>query len=305
MLGGELPLGLGERHLRLVPFLAAGLKNAEIAERLSLSQKTVEGYVSELRSASGADSRGKLTVWCIELNPRRAPRNCVGPKEPIPSAHLELTCLLLASVGVARHDRPPEPARMGRVADWCGFALTCRSRCREVPSFHGTELSTPGLYSVWASPRFDGRKPHSMHNQSTCAAKSLRVPANSIRTLVLVLAVLSAVAVPMVGSASHPTSTTGDFASAGCTGRGNSHALIGGTYTTETITPYQQCGWYNLNCWWYVEGNAYAGCPGWQSFPITVGSPYGAANGVQGRHSVCDAGGPCGSAVYKYTLYIH
>jgi DNA-binding NarL/FixJ family response regulator len=51
------PAGLTRREVEVLRLLAAGLHNAEIAERLYLSPKTVEHHVSSLLAKLGVRSR--------------------------------------------------------------------------------------------------------------------------------------------------------------------------------------------------------------------------------------------------------
>lgn len=57
------------RHslLRLVPLLASGATNAEIARKLGLSKHTVEVYVSEMKSATGSRDRVALALLCQKV----------------------------------------------------------------------------------------------------------------------------------------------------------------------------------------------------------------------------------------------
>ena len=55
----ENPAGLTNRELEVLPLLAEGLRNAEIAQRLVLSQKTVDHHVSAILRKLGVNSRGQ------------------------------------------------------------------------------------------------------------------------------------------------------------------------------------------------------------------------------------------------------
>lgn len=55
----ENPAGLTNRELEVLPLLAEGLRNAEIAQRLVLSQKTVDHHVSAILRKLGVNTRGQ------------------------------------------------------------------------------------------------------------------------------------------------------------------------------------------------------------------------------------------------------
>jgi DNA-binding CsgD family transcriptional regulator/tetratricopeptide (TPR) repeat protein len=58
----ENPAGLTNRELEVLPLLAEGLRNAEIAQRLVLSQKTVDHHVSAILRKLGASTRGQASA---------------------------------------------------------------------------------------------------------------------------------------------------------------------------------------------------------------------------------------------------
>ncbi len=55
----ENPAGLTNRELEVLPLLAEGLRNAEIAQRLVLSHKTVDHHVSAILRKLGVTTRGQ------------------------------------------------------------------------------------------------------------------------------------------------------------------------------------------------------------------------------------------------------
>lgn len=58
----ENPAGLTNRELEVLPLIAEGLRNAEIAKRLVLSQKTVDHHVSAILRKLGVRTRGQASA---------------------------------------------------------------------------------------------------------------------------------------------------------------------------------------------------------------------------------------------------
>ena len=63
----ENPAGLTARELEVLPFLAEGLRNAQIAERLVVSQKTVDHHVSAILRKLGVRTRGEAGAAASRL----------------------------------------------------------------------------------------------------------------------------------------------------------------------------------------------------------------------------------------------
>ncbi len=63
----ENPLGLTARQLEVLELLATGMRNAEIAERLIVSHKTVDHHVSAILGKLGVSSRGEAAAKAMQL----------------------------------------------------------------------------------------------------------------------------------------------------------------------------------------------------------------------------------------------
>ncbi len=61
------PAALTDRELEVVALLAEGLRNAEIAERLVVSSRTVEHHVSAILAKLGARTRGEASAAAVRL----------------------------------------------------------------------------------------------------------------------------------------------------------------------------------------------------------------------------------------------
>jgi DNA-binding NarL/FixJ family response regulator len=62
----ENPAGLTARQMEVLALLAEGLQNAEIAERLFISPKTVDHHISAILSKLNVSSRAKAVTAAVE-----------------------------------------------------------------------------------------------------------------------------------------------------------------------------------------------------------------------------------------------
>ena len=67
------PSGLSRRENEVAKLVADGLSNREIAERLYLSERTVDNHVSHILTKLGFDSRVQVATWVALPGARRAP----------------------------------------------------------------------------------------------------------------------------------------------------------------------------------------------------------------------------------------
>ena len=61
------PAGLTPRELEVLDLLCGGLRNAEIAQRLVVSEKTVDHHVSAILRKLGVHTRGEASAKALRL----------------------------------------------------------------------------------------------------------------------------------------------------------------------------------------------------------------------------------------------
>ncbi|QEY32875.1 response regulator transcription factor [Synechococcus sp. RSCCF101] len=59
-------IALSEREIEIIELVALGLTNQEIAERLTISKRTVDNHVSNVFSKTGAKNRVALLNWAMD-----------------------------------------------------------------------------------------------------------------------------------------------------------------------------------------------------------------------------------------------
>jgi DNA-binding NarL/FixJ family response regulator len=62
---GVAPSGLTARQVEVARLIAKGLSNKEVAARLSISERTVEGHVEQICNKLGFNSRVQIAAWVI------------------------------------------------------------------------------------------------------------------------------------------------------------------------------------------------------------------------------------------------
>jgi DNA-binding CsgD family transcriptional regulator len=80
------PRGLTPRQLEILLLLAEGLHNAEIADRLSTTSKTVEHHVTAVLAK--LEARSRIEAVRLAYEQRLIPRAHLGPSGRLPSGHL-------------------------------------------------------------------------------------------------------------------------------------------------------------------------------------------------------------------------
>ena len=67
---GEVPnlaqMGLSAREMEIIELVADGLTNQEIAQRLTISKRTVDNHVSNMFTKTGSKNRVALLNWAMD-----------------------------------------------------------------------------------------------------------------------------------------------------------------------------------------------------------------------------------------------
>tara|TARA_B100000700_G_C14262591_1_gene497767 strand:- start:140 stop:424 length:285 start_codon:yes stop_codon:yes gene_type:complete len=59
-------MGLSAREMEIIELVADGLTNQEIAERLTISKRTVDNHVSNMFTKTGSKNRVALLNWAMD-----------------------------------------------------------------------------------------------------------------------------------------------------------------------------------------------------------------------------------------------
>nr|WP_115016278.1 helix-turn-helix transcriptional regulator [Synechococcus sp. UW140] len=63
---GSMHVSLSSRELEIIELVAEGLTNQEIAERLTISKRTVDNHVSNVFTKTGSKNRVALLNWAMD-----------------------------------------------------------------------------------------------------------------------------------------------------------------------------------------------------------------------------------------------
>ena len=69
----QRPGGLTGREVRIVLDIARGLTNRQIAERLEISERTVDAHVQNVRNKLGMEKRAQIAAWASAHLPKSTP----------------------------------------------------------------------------------------------------------------------------------------------------------------------------------------------------------------------------------------
>ncbi|MEX0269589.1 LuxR C-terminal-related transcriptional regulator [Leptolyngbyaceae cyanobacterium UHCC 1019] len=61
----QVQSSLSERELQVIEWVAAGLTNQEIAEKLEISKRTVDNHISNILTKTETDNRVALVRWAL------------------------------------------------------------------------------------------------------------------------------------------------------------------------------------------------------------------------------------------------
>ncbi len=86
VLGSTLKAQLTAREMEVLALVASGLKNAEIAERLTLSKYTVQNHVAAIYDKLGVRDRAEAILYAVQLGLVEVDRSLFRNHEELPWA---------------------------------------------------------------------------------------------------------------------------------------------------------------------------------------------------------------------------
>jgi DNA-binding CsgD family transcriptional regulator/sugar lactone lactonase YvrE len=147
---------LSRREREVAALVAEGLTNREIANRLFISERTVDGHLEHIREKLEVNTRAQVAAWVVRQGGDAAPASIAGPPSrvvPRPrlvahprmwTAAALVLALLAASVGVLRLTAPPPltirtiagipPTKNGQAGEYTGDGSTAINASLSRPS---------------------------------------------------------------------------------------------------------------------------------------------------------------------------
>lgn len=131
----ETSVRLSPREIEVAAMVAQGLTNREIAARLFISERTVDGHLEHLREKLGVNTRSQVTAWVVRHEaadiaaPAVAPTRVVAPPRWTfvhPRAWVAaalVLAVLAAGVGVLRLTAPVPPIIRTVVGSQCAASI--------------------------------------------------------------------------------------------------------------------------------------------------------------------------------------
>jgi DNA-binding CsgD family transcriptional regulator/sugar lactone lactonase YvrE len=125
--GEGAPVRLSRRELEVAVMVAQGMTNREIATKLFLSERTVDGHLEHVREKLGVNTRAQIATWVVRQDAAAVPLAPAGPiSRPAPRRRLVthprlwmgaslVVALLAAGVGVLLLTTPA-PATITTIA---------------------------------------------------------------------------------------------------------------------------------------------------------------------------------------------
>ncbi len=152
--GGNGPVRLSRRELEIARLVAEGLTNRDIATRLFISERTVDGHLEHVREKLGVNTRAQIATWVVrEGDVSPAVAGSVAPPRPalrsrgISRRWLWVAAALLVVVEAAVVLQVLEPAGpkiltfagsspvlQGSVGDFSGEGVRATSALMSLPS---------------------------------------------------------------------------------------------------------------------------------------------------------------------------
>jgi trimeric autotransporter adhesin len=147
---------LSRRELEVAALVAEGLTNREIANRLFISERTVDGHLEHIREKLEMNTRAQVAAWVVRRGGDATPVSIAAPPSrvvPRPrlvahprmwTAAALVLALLAAGVGVLRLTSPPPltirtiagipPTKNGQNGDYTGDGSTAINAALNRPS---------------------------------------------------------------------------------------------------------------------------------------------------------------------------